>query len=134
MIVISMVLVIVAAVTLVIGVFFSAGSNDLSLIYVSIGSCLLAGLFLILGVLRQRPRRKALLETGPAGQPAPWQPGQTQPLQAEPTQAQPAQDWYEQRRTSRPAASVLDREEPAGTTAPVAPRRQAQQDSSEATE
>jgi ABC-type transport system involved in multi-copper enzyme maturation permease subunit len=56
-IVISMLLVIVGAVTLVSGVFF-AGDDNLTLVYVSIASCLLAAVFLVIGVIRGRPSGK----------------------------------------------------------------------------
>jgi ribonuclease E len=69
LIVVSMLLVIIGAVTLVIGVFFGDESN-LALVYVSIGACLLAGLFLIAGILRNRPSRKPVL--GSDGADATW--------------------------------------------------------------
>ena len=64
-----MLLVVVGAVTLVIGVFFGSDDN-LTLIYVSIAACLLAGLFLVAGILRNRPSRKPVL--GSDGAEATW--------------------------------------------------------------
>lgn len=68
MIVASLLLVIVAAVTLVIGLFNPENPNW---VWTSIGCCLLAGLLLIVGVLRSRPRRKPVLQSG-TDQPASW--------------------------------------------------------------
>ena len=68
MIVASLLLVIVAAVTLVIGLFNPENANW---VWTSIGCCLLAGLLLIVGVLRSRPRRKPVLQSG-TDQPASW--------------------------------------------------------------
>jgi hypothetical protein len=68
-IVISMLLVIVGAVTLVIGAFLR---DDLFLVYVSIASCLAAGLFLVIGIIRSRPSRKPVLASGGDGQDASW--------------------------------------------------------------
>jgi hypothetical protein len=56
-IVISMLLVVVGFVTLVLGIL-EYGAEPLYFIYASIGSCILAGVFLIAGVLRSRPSRK----------------------------------------------------------------------------
>ena len=53
MIGLSMMLVVVAAVSLVLGLLAEGG---LTLIWVSIAACLVAGLFLLIGVLRLRPR------------------------------------------------------------------------------
>jgi hypothetical protein len=87
-IVTSMLLVIVGAVTLVIGIF----TDELNLVYISIGSCLLAGLFLIVGIVRGRPSRKPVL-TG-AGEQASWSgagtswpPADDQTLEREPEPA-----------------------------------------------
>lgn len=62
--VISMLLVIAAAAALI-GSFFR--DDDLTLVFVSIGCCLAAFLFLFLGLLRSRPTRKPVL-TGEAAQ------------------------------------------------------------------
>jgi hypothetical protein len=68
MILISLLLVIVAMATLVAGAFFASG---LMLVYVSIGTCLVAGGFLVAGVLRDRSRRKEVTASGGSpGQPA----------------------------------------------------------------
>ncbi|WP_370326268.1 hypothetical protein [Euzebya sp.] len=74
MIVISLVLVVVSAVSLAVGALLR---DDLILIWVSIGAALLAAVFLALGVLRGRPRRKpvraaTLPGDDAAGQPATW--------------------------------------------------------------
>lgn len=63
---VSLVLVIVAAVTLVIGLL----SSGLGLVLVSIGSSFLAGVFLIATVLRERPRVEIAV-AGPEPQPEP---------------------------------------------------------------
>ena len=63
-----MLLVIVGAVTLVIGVFFA--DDDLTLVYVSILSCLLAGVFLVIGIIRGRPGKQAV--SAPEGQAPSW--------------------------------------------------------------
>lgn len=65
-----MVLVIVGAVTLVIGVF--AGDDNLTLVYASIAACVLAGIFLIVGIVRQRPSKKPVLSSGGQGSEASW--------------------------------------------------------------
>jgi len=52
-----MLLVVVGFVTLVLGIL-EYGAEPLYFIYASIGSCILAGVFLIAGVLRSRPSRK----------------------------------------------------------------------------
>ena len=75
MIVISLVLVVISAVSLLVGAAFR---EDLLLIYVSIGAALLAALFLILGVLKGRRRPKTVTAVtlpgdDPAGRPATWQ-------------------------------------------------------------
>jgi hypothetical protein len=75
-IVISLVLVVVSAVSLLVGGLFR---DDLSLIYVSIGTALLAGAFLLAGVLRggtrRKPVRSATLpgDDAAAAKPATWQ-------------------------------------------------------------
>ena len=69
MIVASLLLVIAAAVTLLIGLF---DREQIYWVYASIGSCLLAGLLLTAGVLRSRPSRKPVLQSGGQGQGASW--------------------------------------------------------------
>ena len=69
MIVASLLLVIAAAVTLLIGLF---NREQIYWVYASIGSCLLAGLLLTVGVLRSRPSRKPVLQSGGQGQSASW--------------------------------------------------------------
>jgi hypothetical protein len=54
---------------LVIGAFLR---DDLFLVYVSIASCLAAGLFLVIGIIRSRPSRKPVLASGGNGQDASW--------------------------------------------------------------
>ena len=68
MIVASLLLVIAAAVTLLIGLF---NRPDIQWVYASIACCLLAGLLLTIGVLRSRPSRKPVLQSGGQGQ-ASW--------------------------------------------------------------
>ncbi len=66
MILVSLVLVVVAAVTLGIGFF---RSEDLTFIYIAIAAALGAGVFLLLGILRGRPARRpvaAAAGPGPA--------------------------------------------------------------------
>lgn len=70
-IVLSLVLVIVAAVTLGIGFFQQA---NLTFVYVSIASALAAGLFLVLGIIRGRPRRKPVRAAGAQDAAAAWSP------------------------------------------------------------
>jgi hypothetical protein len=69
MIVASLLLVIAAAVTLLVGLF---NREQIYWVYGSIGSCLLAGLLLTAGVLRSRPSRKPVLQSGSQGQGASW--------------------------------------------------------------
>jgi hypothetical protein len=69
MIVASLLLVIAAAVTLLIGLF---QREQIEWVFASIGSCLLAGLLLTIGVLRSRPSRKPVLQSGGQGQGASW--------------------------------------------------------------
>ncbi|MPZ71954.1 MAG: hypothetical protein GEU74_01780 [Nitriliruptorales bacterium] len=69
MIVASLLLVIAAAVTLLIGLFNRA---DIEWVYASIACCLLAGVLLTIGVLRSRPSRKPVLQSGGHGQGASW--------------------------------------------------------------
>ena len=68
MIVASLLLVIVAAVTLVIGLF---NPENATWVWASIACCVVAGLLLIAGVVRSRPRRKPVLQAG-TDQPASW--------------------------------------------------------------
>lgn len=69
MIVASLLLVIAAAVTLLIGLL---NRDVIEWVYASIACCLLAGLLLTVGVLRSRPSRKPVLQSGGAGQGASW--------------------------------------------------------------
>lgn len=71
MFVISAVLVVVAFVTLMLGVL-GVGNEPLQFVYASIGSCLVAAVFLAAGVLRGRPSRKPLATAGTGGQPSSW--------------------------------------------------------------
>ena len=68
MIVASLLLVIVAAVTLVIGLF---NPEEAMWVWASIACCVVAGLLLIAGVMRSRPKRKPVLQSG-GEQPASW--------------------------------------------------------------
>ena len=68
MIVASLLLVIAAAVTLLVGLL---NREQIQWVYASIASCLLAGLLLTIGVLRSRPSRKPVLQSGGEGQ-ASW--------------------------------------------------------------
>lgn len=69
MIVASLLLVIAAAVTLLIGLL---NREVIEWVYASIASCLLAGVLLTIGVLRSRPSRKPVLQSGGQGQAASW--------------------------------------------------------------
>ena len=69
MIVASLLLVIAAAVTLLVGLF---NRDVIEWVYASIACCLLAGLLLTVGVLRSRPSRKPVLQSGGQGQGASW--------------------------------------------------------------
>lgn len=69
MIVASLLLVIAAAVTLLVGLL---NREVIEWVYASIGCCLLAGLLLTIGVLRSRPSRKPVLQSGGEGQAASW--------------------------------------------------------------
>jgi len=69
MIVASLLLVIAAAVTLLIGLL---NREVIEWVYASIASCLLAGVLLTIGVLRSRPSRKPVLQSGSEGQQASW--------------------------------------------------------------
>lgn len=64
MIVASLMLVIAAAVTLLVGLL---NRDQIEWVYASIGCCLLAGLLLTIGVLRSRPSRKPVLQSGGEG-------------------------------------------------------------------
>lgn len=64
MIVASLMLVIAAAVTLLVGLL---NRDVIEWVYASIGCCLLAGLLLTIGVLRARPSRKPVLQSGGEG-------------------------------------------------------------------
>ena len=69
MIVASLLLVIAAAVTLIVGLL---NREVISWVYASIACCLAAGLLLTVGVLRSRPSRKPVLQSGGEGQSASW--------------------------------------------------------------
>ena len=69
MIVASLMLVIAAAVTLLVGLL---DREVIEWVYASIAFCLLAGLLLTIGVLRSRPSRKPVLQSGGEGQGASW--------------------------------------------------------------
>lgn len=69
MIVASLLLVIAAAVTLLVGLL---NREVIEWVYASIASCLLAGLLLTIGVLRSRPSRKPVLQSGGDGAAASW--------------------------------------------------------------
>lgn len=69
MIVASLLLVIAAAVTLLVGLL---NREVIEWVYASIACCLLAGLLLTIGVLRSRPSRKPVLQSGGDGQGASW--------------------------------------------------------------
>lgn len=69
MIVASLLLVIAAAVTLLVGLL---DREVIQWVYASIACCLLAGLLLTVGVLRSRPSRKPVLQSGGDGQAASW--------------------------------------------------------------
>ena len=69
MIVASLLLVIAAAVTLLVGLL---NRDVIEWVYASIACCLLAGLLLTIGVLRSRPSRKPVLQSGGEGAAASW--------------------------------------------------------------
>ena len=69
MIVASLLLVIAAAVTLLLGLF---NREVIQWVWASIACCLLAGLLLTIGVLRSRPSRKPVLQSGGDGAAASW--------------------------------------------------------------
>src|SRR3712207_217892 len=69
MIVASLLLVIAAAVTLLLGLL---DRQNIQWVWASIGCCLLAGLLLTIGVLRSRPSRKPVLQSGGEGAAASW--------------------------------------------------------------
>jgi hypothetical protein len=73
-IVISMLLVIIAFVTLMLGVLniTIAGVEPLTFVYATIAACLLAGLFLVVGVLRSRPSRKPAVASGDKAREPSW--------------------------------------------------------------
>jgi predicted flap endonuclease-1-like 5' DNA nuclease len=62
-IVISMVLVVVGFVTLMLGVL-GVGDDPLQFVYVSIAACLVAAVFLVIGVVRGRPSKKPVAASG----------------------------------------------------------------------
>jgi hypothetical protein len=65
-IVISMVLVVIGFVTLMLGVL-GVGEDPLQFVYISIGACLVAAVFLIIGVVRGRPAKKPVAASGGQG-------------------------------------------------------------------
>jgi hypothetical protein len=69
MIIASLLLVIAAAVTLLMGLL---NREVIEWVYASIASCILAGILLTIGVLRSRPSRKPVLSGGGEGQAASW--------------------------------------------------------------
>jgi hypothetical protein len=69
MIVASLLLVIAAAVTLLVGLL---NREVIEWVWASIACCLLAGLLLTIGVPRSRPSRKPVLQSGGEGQQASW--------------------------------------------------------------
>src|SRR3712207_2224197 len=69
MIVASLLLVIAAAVTLLLGLL---DRQNIQWVWASIGCCLLAGLLLTIGVLRSRPSRKPVLQSGGDAAAASW--------------------------------------------------------------
>ena len=69
MIVASLLLVIAAAVTLLLGLL---DREVIEWVWASIACCLLAGLLLTIGVLRSRPSRKPVLQSGGEGAAASW--------------------------------------------------------------
>jgi Helix-hairpin-helix domain len=69
MIVASLLLVIAAAVTLLLGLL---DREAIQWVWASIACCLLAGLLLTIGVLRARPSRKPVLQSGGEGAAASW--------------------------------------------------------------
>ena len=69
MIIASLLLVIAAAVTLLMGLL---NRDVIEWVYASIACCLLAGVLLTIGVLRSRPSRKPVLQSGGEGQAASW--------------------------------------------------------------
>jgi hypothetical protein len=69
MIIASLLLVIAAAVTLLMGLL---NREVIEWVYASIACCILAGILLTIGVLRSRPSRKPVLSGGGEGQAASW--------------------------------------------------------------
>ena len=69
MIIASLLLVIAAAVTLLMGLL---NREVIEWVYASIACCILAGILLTIGVLRSRPSRKPVLQSGGDSQPASW--------------------------------------------------------------
>lgn len=69
MIIASLLLVIAAAVTLLMGLL---NREVIEWVYASIACCILAGILLTVGVLRSRPSRKPVLQSGGEGQSASW--------------------------------------------------------------
>jgi predicted flap endonuclease-1-like 5' DNA nuclease len=70
-IVISMALVVVGFVTLMLGVL-GVGEEPLLYVYLSIGACLVAALFLVIGVVRGRPSKKPVVASGGDRAEASW--------------------------------------------------------------
>lgn len=110
MIVLSLVLVIVAAVALIAGFF---QPDSLTLIWVSIGACVTAMLFLGIGVLQRKRSTPATSGGyGPGAGNAPVRPSGS----AAPSRPAPREASSEESRSARPAA-----EAPAAEPAPAAP-------------
>lgn len=125
MFVISVVLVLVAFVTLMLGVL-GMGDDPLQFVYASIGACLVAAVFLAVGVLRARPSRKPLAAPGPGGQPSSWSgatpwasvDAETPGAPSRPLAGQPHVQILSARDAAAPAGAVsVNGERPAGEPA-----------------
>lgn len=137
MIVLSFVLVIVAAVTLVIGLFQT--DSGLGWIWASIGSCVAAMVFLGIGVVQRRGVTPSRVESDEAYRPAP-QPGLSHGPASTMTRTEPAGMAPEElavvtgRTTREPPRRILEAEgileaEPSrefGTEPPLVPKRTAE--------
>ncbi len=101
-----MVLVVVGFVLLMLGVL-GVGETPLDFVYYSIGACLLAAVFLIVGVIRGRPSKKPVAASGGDGKEASW------------SGASAWNDGIEAQPGDRSASTaVLDRDQPAGEDKP----------------
>ena len=121
MIVLSLILVVGAAALLVAGFFQTEG---LELVYSSIGACVLAMIFLGIGVLQRRRASEPVSETGgygPGGASAPVRP--SGPAASRPSGR--TEDTVERRSEPEPAEAEVAEEEPAprGTTGQAARER-----------